>query len=92
MKLLASDNLTLISQESILDADYADYTEINSIKNQHQIKKADGRGLKNLSLAYFLLRKSAFLAVKRRLSGILNFFEKKRFFPCIGGSVLIYYV
>jgi hypothetical protein len=69
--------LTLISQESILDADYADYAEINSIKNQHQIKKAAGRGLKNLSLAYFLLLKSAFFAVKRRLSGILNFFEKK---------------
>ena len=31
-----------------------------------------------------------FLAVKKGVFGVLKFFEKKRFFACIGGAVLVY--
>jgi len=36
-----------------------------------------------------LLQERRFLALKRGLSGILDFFEKGGFFPCIFLSVLV---
>jgi hypothetical protein len=64
-----------------LDADYA---EINSIKNQRQIKKAAG-GPKKFVPGLFFAAKIGFFGCKRAFMGTLNFFKKSDFFLALAG-------